>query len=166
MINKIITIIGLTLLFACKTKDVAKIAPDSDVLKPFWVKNRPINSLDYVGIGVAKINPDVNYIESAKNNALSDLASEIKVNLESNTVYIQTERDGIFKEDFRSTIKTTAATQIEGYEIVDSWQDVNEYWVYYRLSKADYLKRIEDKRLNAKRTSLAHLKSAKESQGN
>ena len=164
MINRTIAIWGIILLFACKTKDVVKKVDETEVPKPSWVKSRPINSLDYIGIGVAQIAPGVNFIESAKNNALNDLASEIKVNLESNTVYFQTERDGVVKEDFKSTITTTAAADIEGFEIAGTWQDANEYWVYYRLSKSDYLKRVEDKRNNAKKISLEHLANALESQ--
>ena len=163
MKKNILGLLGVILLFSCKTKEVVQTTPETP--KPYWVESRPINNLDYIGIGVAEKLPGINFIEAAKSNALSDLASEIKVNLESNTVYYQVERGGVVNEDFRSTIKTSAAADIEGYEMVGSWQDTDEYWVYYKLSKADYLKRVEDKRLNAKNASLEHLNSAKESQG-
>lgn len=162
MKNSIIGFLGLILLFACKTKEVTQSNPEFP--KPYWVESRPINNLDYIGIGVAKKAAGVNFIEVAKNNALSDLASEIKVNLESNTVYYQTERGGIVNEDFRSTITTSAAADIEGYEMLGSWQNEYEYWVYYKLSKADYLRRVEEKRVNAKKASLEHLSNAKLSQ--
>ncbi len=162
MKNSIIGFLGLILLFGCKPKEVTRSI--SEEPKPYWVENRPINSLDYIGIGVAKKGPGVNFIESAKNNALSDLSSEIKVNLESNTVYYQTERGGIVNEDFRSTITTSAAADIEGYEMIGSWQNEQEYWVYYKLSKADYLRRVDEKRLNARKASLEHLSNAKLSQ--
>lgn len=158
----IFVLLGWVLLFSCKTKEVVQAVPKTP--KPYWVESRPLNSLDYIGIGVAQIAPGVNFIETAKNNALSDLASEIKVNLESNTIYSTSERGGKINEDFRSTIKTSAAADIEGYDMAGSWQNATEYWVFYKLSKADYLKRVEEKRLNAKKTSLEHLKSANESQ--
>ena len=127
MRNKILGFFCMVVLFACKTKEVVQQVPETP--KPHWVESRPLNNLDYIGIGVAQIAPGVNFIEAAKNNALSDLASEIKVNLESNTIYSQTERGGVVNEDFRSTIKTSAAADIEGYEMAGSWQNSDEYWV-------------------------------------
>lgn len=162
MRNKILGFFCMVVLFACKTKEVVQQVPETP--KPHWVESRPLNNLDYIGIGVAQIAPGVNFIEAAKNNALSDLASEIKVNLESNTIYSQTERGGVVNEDFRSTIKTSAAADIEGYEMAGSWQNSDEYWVYYRLSKSAYLAKVEEKRQNAKKSSLTHLENAKENQ--
>ncbi len=164
MINRIIGLTVLMLLFACKVKNEATKVQETP--KPYWVESRPLNSLDYIGIGVAQKQAGVNFIETAKNNALSDLASEIKVNLQSNTVYKQTEIEGIVNDDFKSTIKTSAEADIEGYEMAGSWQNEKEYWVFYKLSKADYLKRVEEKRIKAKNTSLEHLQTAKESQEN
>lgn len=158
----LIGVFSVLLFFACKTSETTKKEPIQP--KPFWVESRPLNAFDYVGIGVAQKRPGENFIESAKSNALSDLASEIKVNLESNTVYNQVERNGIVNEDFRSTITTSAAADIEGYEMVGSWQNEEEYWVYYKLSKADYLKRVEDKRQTAKSSSLDYIDRAKEFQ--
>ncbi len=160
----LIGVFSVLLLFACKTNEIVRKEPIKP--KPYWVENRPLNSIDYIGIGVAQKRPGENFIESAKSNALSDLASEIKVNLESNTVYYQVERNGVMNEDFRSTITTSAAADIEGYELVGSWQNEEEYWVYYKLSKADYLRRVEDKRLKAKNSSLEYLERAKEYQEN
>ena len=51
MINRTIAIWGIILLFACKTKDVVKKVDETEVPKPSWVKSRPINSFDYIGIG-------------------------------------------------------------------------------------------------------------------
>ena len=28
--------------------------------------------------------------------------------------------------------------ELEGFELVDTWEDTNDYWVYYRLSKNHY----------------------------
>ncbi len=35
---------------------------------------------------------------------------------------------------------------MEGYEWVGTWEDQNNYWVYYRLSKTDYQQRMAEKR--------------------
>ncbi|MBR9832063.1 hypothetical protein GYB57_07955 [bacterium] len=137
------------MLIACNNKK--KVVEETTLPKPSWISDRPITDMYYIGIGSATMEEGTNFIESAKNNALNDLASEIKVSLESNTVYYQNESNKTFNEDFRSTIKTSIAADLEGYSLIDSWQGQNKYWVYYRLSKAEYFEQVERKRLAAKK---------------
>jgi hypothetical protein len=49
-----------------------------------------------------------------------------------------TEIDNEVKQSYENKIKTNVQKDLEGYEQVDIWQDKNEYWVYYRLSKSTY----------------------------
>ena len=100
------------MLIACNNKK--KVAEETTLPKPSWISDRPITDMYYIGIGSATMEEGTNFIESAKNNALNDLASEIKVSLESNTVYYQNESNKTFNEDFRSTIKTSIAADLEG----------------------------------------------------
>ena len=48
------------------------------------------------------------------------------------------ERDLDFKQDIKSVIEIKADDVIEGYELVNSFTNNNEYWVYYRLNKSLY----------------------------
>jgi hypothetical protein len=145
----LLVIISIILITACNNNK--KVVEEPVAIKPTWINDRPITNVYYVGIGSASKVDGTNFIESAKNNALNDLASEIKVNLESSTVYFQNETNKTFNEDFRSTIKTSIEADLEGYSLIDSWQDQNKYWVYYRLSKADYLDQLERKRSATKK---------------
>jgi len=106
---------------------------------PDWVKAHPVDPAYYIGIGVAvKTGDGKEYLQSAKQAALSDLASEITVNISSELIDIAMEQSGLSEEQVRQEIRTTTAAELEGYELVDTYQDKNEYWVYYRLSRATY----------------------------
>lgn len=121
--------------------------------KPSWINQRPINSAYYIGIGSSdKLREPLDYQKVAKKNALNDLSSEIRVVVEGETFLNSFEQNYNFQEEFRSQIKTKVLEDIENFEIVDSWEDNNQYWVYYRLSKAEHArikKEKKDKALNA-----------------
>jgi len=43
-----------------------------------------------------------------------------------------------FSEEFISNVSTSTDEKIQDYEVAGSWEDKNEYWIYYRLDKARY----------------------------
>ena len=52
--------------------------------KPEWVKEHPVSSNYYIGVGsISKNGQSLNYREQAKKNALNDLASEISVTIDN-----------------------------------------------------------------------------------
>jgi hypothetical protein len=115
---------------------------------PAWVRSRPVTDTYYIGIGQCpKVRDD--YQETAKKNALNDLASEISVTVEGNSLLYTLDRKQSFDEQFSSTIQTRSSEQLEGYELVDSYDGPGTYWTYYRLSKADHA------RLKAERKQAA-----------
>lgn len=118
--------------------------------KPDWVRKRPVNPAFYVGIGVAQKSEDNrDYIQQAKNAALSDLSSEITVNISSELVATAVEQSGLSEEEVRQEIKATTQSELEDYELVDTWEDRSEYWVYYRLSKSLYAAKKQARLANA-----------------
>ena len=107
--------------------------------KPDWVNKRPINNNSYTGIGVAEKDTDTSeYIQKAKDRALREIASEITVTISSATLNQILEKAGVVKEEFESQIQSSTQAQLEGYELVDTWEDKTQYWVYYTLSKEKY----------------------------
>ncbi|HGY55642.1 MAG TPA: hypothetical protein ENK44_08080 [Caldithrix abyssi] len=107
--------------------------------KPNWIENRPVNDAYYIGIGYAQKDPGLgNYHQIARDNALKDLASEITVHISSSFIHTIAEQAGMIAEDVQSYVRSTTQANLEGYELVDKWEDDQEYWVYYRLSKAKY----------------------------
>jgi hypothetical protein len=64
--------------------------------------------------------------------------SQIKVTISSQSVFLQMERESGYEEDFKSNIEVKAKEILEGYELVSTYTQSNEYWVYYQLSKQKY----------------------------
>lgn len=112
--------------------------------KPEWVVERPVQEGYYIGIGMASTNQD-NYLKIAKNNALTDLTSEISVNISSNSILHQLEDQSGFREEFESYTRTSLKDHLEGYELVDSYTGENNHWVFYRLSKEKYRRQKQQK---------------------
>jgi len=107
--------------------------------KPDWVTKRPVDNNYYIGIGYVQKKGDyTDYRQQAKQAALSDLASEITINISSDLVDVAVEQSGLSSEQIRQEIRTRTEADLEGYELVENYEDRNEYWVYYRLSKAVY----------------------------
>ena len=102
--------------------------------EPNWVQ-KDLMIKTFHGIGVVSKYNSENYIQTAKNNALNDIASEISINISSELVDIMIEQSGMSEEQSRSEIQALTKADLEGYELVDTWDNGNEYWVYYKLSK-------------------------------
>ncbi|MGB6035011.1 MAG: LPP20 family lipoprotein, partial [Cryomorphaceae bacterium] len=70
----------VALLSSCSSQKSVSTS-ESFPPSPTWVQSRPITNSYYVGIGVAQKTQGTDFRSAAKENALSDLASEIKVNV-------------------------------------------------------------------------------------
>lgn len=160
-------ILLLLALAACKGKQpVATTTPPPADNRPAWVRERPATGLYYIGVGLAsKSRPD--HQETAKKNALNDLASEISVTVEGNSLLYTLDQRTRFDESFTSTISTRTSEQLEGFELVDTWENANEYWMYYRLSKSEHarLKAERKARAVANATDLHQRSKASLDQG-
>lgn len=133
----ILTITGF-ILFSCRSKQ-ASLAPAAVEIKvPVWVSHRPHSGSKYVGVGFADKSKGDNYQMEAKKNALYDLSSEIKVNISSNSVLYTAQHNNSFNENFNSLIKLSNTDNIEGYTLVDSYENEKQYWVYYQLDKQEH----------------------------
>jgi hypothetical protein len=123
--------------------------PDPESLKPSWLRASAGQEGYYTGIGHSVKTGTNNYVNSAKKSALEDLVSEIKVNVSSTSILSQLEVDKRLTEQYEQIIQTTAADEIEEFELVDSWEDAINYWVYYRLSISRYRQIKEEQKRNA-----------------
>lgn len=141
--NRIFPLI-LAILIACSPKITV---PDNP--KPSWLSAKPSQSAFYTGIGKGTKSGTNNYIQEAKKSALEDLISEIKVNVSSSSVLSTFEDDKEFREQYEQIIQTTAADEIEEFEQAGAWEDENNYWIYYRLSKARYKAIKDEQKRNA-----------------
>jgi hypothetical protein len=135
--------------------------PDPDSLKPAWLKTTPYQDGYYTGIGHSVKSGNNNYIQSAKKSALDDLVSEIRVNVSSTSILSQLETNQKLTEQYQQVIQTTAADEIEEFELVDAWEDDANYWVYYRLSIARYKQIKEEQRRTATTLALDYFVKAR-----
>lgn len=155
----------ISMLGGCKARNTAlppAQAQPIEPAKPDWVSHRPVSNTYYIGIGLAaNLRPD--HREAAKKNALNDLASEISVNVEGNSLLHTLDRQYKVDEEFTSSIRTTTNERLEGYELMGTYEDADTYWIYYRLNKQEYA-RIKAERKKAALDQAADLfKRAKES---
>lgn len=165
--NLLLRSLPLFVLVACAgNKKVVETPVETTPVaqRPAWVGARPVSDGYYVGIGMANKNrPDV--LETAKKNALNDLASEISVRVEGNSLLYTLDRKNQFDETFTGSIKTTSNEQLEGFELVESWENGSEYWTYYRLSKAEHARIKAEKKAGAVRNALDFHARSKQSVG-
>ena len=140
--SSLIHVLLVFLLAACSgKKDTTSASQKStiEVPAPEWVGNRPHSPSYYIGIGsCSKFSQPYDYQTIAKKNALNDLASEISVRVQGQTFLNSLEVNKSFSEEFISTVSTSTDAKIEDYEIAGSWENKNEFWIFYRLDKAKY----------------------------
>jgi hypothetical protein len=135
------------LLPGCGDKQTVATPEKPVATRPPWLDARPVNSAYYIGIGnCSKTAQPLDYQNIAKKNALNDMATEISVRVQGSTFLNSLEVNRNFSEEFISTINTTTNEQIEDYEIAGTWETEKEFWVYYRLNKAQYQAKKAEKK--------------------
>lgn len=170
MIRKYITYSFFILFFAqvsvAQKKQQAAAPVEAKV--PNWVSSRPSGAFKYIGIGVAEKMRSSDVMMDAKKNALYDLASEIKVDISTNSVLHSVSSGNSYDQSFNSLIKLTNSDNIEGYTLVDTYENDKQYWAYYELDKAEYAKRKAQKKQNiiTKASNLIALSFADEQNKN
>jgi len=118
----------------------------------------------YIGIGHSVKDGINNYIQSAKKSALEDIISEIRVTISSTSVLSQIDANKEFQEKYEQIIRTTATDELQEFEQVDAWEDDQNYWVYYRLSKQRYKEIKDEQKRNAVTLALDFFTKAKQSE--
>lgn len=151
------------------TRSIRETPKEEITEKPSWIDERPFSATYYIGIGSAskRIEP-TDFAEVAKNNALNDLVSEISVNIQGESFLHVLDVNYQFEEQFLSNITTTSNEHVEGFERMGTWQDGDNYFVYYRLSKAthDRLKKEMKEAVLSQAVDLYKLGQEDEEQGN
>lgn len=134
--------------------------------QPSWVKQKPVITGYFVGVGSAKkVGIPAEYIEKTRQDALADLASEVSVNVSTLSVLHTIETQYGNTNFFDQRIEIEAADYLEGFEPVEKYENDVSYWVYYRIKKSTYYDAKEKKKkaaiANAKAKYLAGSESQK-----
>jgi hypothetical protein len=164
--KRILTLVLAGALASCGASKKAAETPTYPPA-PSWVSGKPIESGYYAGIGMARKDAPGDFMQAAKNNALNDLASEISVEIKSNSMFNQIEAGDEYKSNFQNTTRLKSREDLEGYDLAGTWEDANSYWVYYRLNKMDHEAAKARKRNQAreKARQLHEAANAESSQG-
>lgn len=134
--------------------DMMKDAPD-------WVQRTPNHPSYFHGVGMASKTPRQDFRERARQNALTELAEGISVTISASSVLSFFEYDNTYSEYFRENVRTSTQQQLEGYELVDNWENDHQYWVYYRLSRARW-EQVKQERIDrALSASLSKFEQAR-----
>ena len=128
-----------------------------EVEKPVWATERPINSNYYIGIaGVSKEENPYNATEIARENALNSLAREIRVKVSSSSLLSTLQVNSWVEESFVSNIESTVVEDLEGFNLIDSYESSTEVFVYYRLSKSEYARILAERKQVALGSAYGH----------
>ncbi|MBK3517993.1 LPP20 family lipoprotein [Carboxylicivirga marina] len=164
---KALTIICLAtlVLFACSSKK--KEAELLELSKPAWLKDRPVSSIYFYGIGITpKVGGVIYYEDKGKEKALADLSKQISTKIKSEqSLYRMEDNKGVY-EYIQSRVKATSNEFLEGYEFVDKWEDQSYYYAYYRLSKSEFYALKAKRKQEALQLSLLKYKQAQEARNN
>jgi hypothetical protein len=128
--QKAILFICFILLSCGSTKNSSTVPTNA----PDWVQKTPLSSFNYVGIGMAQKNA-TDYREKAQKMALTEISNSISVTVSSNNSLNVFQYDNTFNEFYRMNSMVSSASFIEGFEVVDNFEDKNSYYVYLSLSK-------------------------------
>jgi hypothetical protein len=127
--------------------------------KPDWLLNYPADPLYYYGVGgINKAKNDTEFQSKAREIALGELISQIEVNVASTTNTSEMEVNGEYENSFSQLIQLQAQKTIEDFEVVDSWQNEEEFWIMIRLSKQKYQQRLQEKMDLAQSQALTALR--------
>lgn len=157
-------LISMLVLMGCGTQKTVTQTPTGPP-PPSWVEIRPNSSMYYIGIGVAPKTPATDFRRAAKDNAISDLAGEIQVQVNTQSLLHTLETGTRFEQEFRESIRTQSNLDLTDYEMVDSWEDQNYYWVYYRLDRSAWAEKQAERRSVARQLSLDFLSKAEAEEG-
>jgi hypothetical protein len=121
---------GISIIFP-----FASIAQNS----PSWTEEFPSMRNYYIGIGYAEKKEGIDHIEEARINALSNISNEISIEINNiQTLNIEENNIGVVEEFYSYSSTTYTHHDIAGYELYDAYENNNEYWVFYRLSKEKF----------------------------
>jgi arginine repressor len=150
-------------LIGCSPSISKKGAEDLNP-KPDWMSAKPSQDVYYIGIGHSLKEPSVNHIQAAKKSALEDLVSEIRVTINASSALSTINADKSFQEKYEQIIQTTVSDEIQEFELVDTWEDSQHYWTYYRLSKSRYKQIKDEQKRDAVSQAIDFFTKAKEAE--
>ncbi len=124
--------------------------------EPDWVKSHPVSADEYIGVGMAPLS-DPDYVKTATQHALADLATQIALKVEDNSFLQTVDVDGQSRQLFEDKIQTSLAAWLEGQQLKDSYRSERNYYVLYTLAKKTYRANVAERRQQVASTGYHYL---------
>lgn len=157
MTKYIVLICSIVFLIACGSSKNTNVISEN---APEWVTKTPINNANYIGIGMAS-KTATDFREKALKMALTEISNSISVTVTSSNSLNVFQYDATFNEFYRMNSLITSSSFLEGYDVIDVFEDANFYYTYISLSKQKHLE-LKKARINkALETSIFKFNYAK-----
>ena len=132
---------------------------------PDWVTNHPTDTKYWHGIGYAEKIENRGARQRAKEAAIHEVSSQIKVNISSEMKIVIQEADGSLKTATSSIMKSRVDLLLPELEMMGQYQTKEDYYFYVRLNKQKYHAAMARLRENAKETAIGYVRDADENFG-
>ena len=127
---------------------------------PSWLNSRPQDPLYWHGIGYAAFENNKNPNSLAKEYAIQEISSQIKVNISSEMNIVVTDFNGSIDNAVTSVMKSRVDLLLPELEFVGNYKDKSGIYFYARLNKDKYQTAMARLKENAKGTIVNYLKDA------
>ena len=127
---------------------------------PSWLNSRPQDPLFWHGIGYAAFDNNKNPNSLAKEYAIQEISSQIKVNISSEMNIVVTDFNGSIDNAVTSVMQSRVDLLLPELEFVGNFKDKSGIYFYARLNKSKYQAAMERLRENAKVTIINYLRDA------
>jgi len=127
---------------------------------PSWVDSLPNDKEFFHGVGYAPFSDYDNPKDIARDYAVNEVASQIKVNVTSDLEIVVEDINGNVDNMIKSVMKSRVDLLLPDLEFMDQYNTKTGVYYYVRLHKVKYRQAMERLRQNAISTSLDHIKLA------
>ncbi len=124
---------------------------------PTWVDDRPNDLKYWHGIGFAKYSESNNPKMLAKEFAIHEVSSQIKINVSSELDILSSDVNGTIDNVINSVMNSRVSLLLPELEFVDNYSTDGGVYFYVRLKKDSYYLAMERLRANAKEIALNYI---------
>ena len=130
---------------------------------PSWVNTQPTNDQFWHGIGQANKILEKDARSKAKEFAIHEISSQIKVNISSEMEITIREANESLENMTSMFMKSRTNLLIPEIEFVESYESKESFYFYARLNKQKYYETLKRLRQNAAKTALDYIVEADKS---
>ena len=143
------------LIAACIPRNAPKT-----VALPEWITRQPSDNNYWYGVGAADLNTSDDPHLASRQRALSEIAEQLQVNIQSELVDVVEALNAEVNEFSRSIIRTRVNASLDFVDYVDSYRSSKMYYVLARLNKKRYFENLAREKRQAEEIAGDLIRSA------